>query len=36
MEKDFLESRLNINRRRFLIELSLGIGQRCIGFAAYT
>lgn len=31
MEKDFLESRLNINRRRFLSRLSLGIGSVALG-----
>jgi hypothetical protein len=31
MEKDFLESRLNINRRRFLSRLSLGIGSAALG-----
>ncbi|WP_295711949.1 DUF1501 domain-containing protein [Mucilaginibacter sp.] len=31
MEKDFLESRLNINRRRFLSRLSLGIGSIALG-----
>ncbi|NVM64008.1 hypothetical protein FHW88_002297 [Mucilaginibacter sp. SG538B] len=31
MEKDFLENRLNINRRRFLSRLSLGIGSVALG-----
>jgi hypothetical protein len=31
MEKDFLESRLNINRRKFLSRLSLGIGSVALG-----
>jgi hypothetical protein len=31
MERDFLESRLNINRRRFLSRLSLGIGSVALG-----
>ena len=31
MEKDFLEHRLNINRRRFLSRLSLGIGSIALG-----
>src|SRR6202790_5115535 len=31
MEKDFLERRLNINRRRFLSSLSLGIGSVALG-----
>jgi len=31
MEKDFLEHRLNINRRRFLSRLSLGIGSVALG-----
>jgi hypothetical protein len=31
MEKNFLESRLNINRRRFLSRLSLGIGSVALG-----
>ncbi|QEC80320.1 DUF1501 domain-containing protein [Mucilaginibacter ginsenosidivorax] len=31
MEKDFLESRLNINRRKFLSRLSLGIGSFALG-----
>jgi hypothetical protein len=31
MEKDFLESRLNINRRRFLSRLSLGLGSVALG-----
>src|SRR5882762_5284083 len=31
MEKDFLESRLNINRRRFLSRLSLGVGSVALG-----
>ena len=31
MEKDFLEHRLNINRRRFLSRLSLGVGSIALG-----
>jgi len=31
MEKDFLEHRLNINRRRFLSRLSLGLGSVALG-----
>jgi hypothetical protein len=31
MEKEFLEHRLNINRRRFLSSLSLGIGSVALG-----
>src|ERR1700712_3283733 len=31
LEKDELESRLNINRRRFLSRLSLGIGSIALG-----
>lgn len=31
MEKDFLEHRLNINRRKFLSRLSLGIGSAALG-----
>src|SRR5437879_1111651 len=31
MEKDILEHRLNINRRRFLSRLSLGIGSIALG-----
>src|SRR6185437_12975164 len=31
MEKDILEHRLNINRRRFLSRLSLGIGSVALG-----
>lgn len=31
MEKEFLESRLNINRRKFLSRLSLGIGSVALG-----
>ena len=31
MEKDFLEHRLNVNRRRFLSRLSLGIGSIALG-----
>lgn len=31
MEKDYLENRLNINRRKFLSRLSLGIGSAALG-----
>ena len=31
MEKEILEQRLNINRRRFLSRLSLGIGSVALG-----
>ena len=31
MEKDFFESRLNFNRRRFLSKVSLGIGTAALG-----
>ncbi len=31
MEKDFLEYRLNLNRRRFLSKLSLGVGSMALG-----
>ncbi len=31
MSKEFLEHRLNINRRRFLSRLSLGIGSVALG-----
>jgi hypothetical protein len=31
MEKEILEQRLNINRRRFLSQLSLGIGSAALG-----
>ncbi len=31
MEKEFLENRLNMNRRRFLSRLSLGIGSVALG-----
>jgi hypothetical protein len=31
MEKEFMEYRLNINRRRFLSKLSLGIGSVALG-----
>ena len=31
MEKDILEHRLNINRRKFLSRLSLGIGSVALG-----
>ncbi|OOQ60912.1 DUF1501 domain-containing protein [Mucilaginibacter pedocola] len=31
MEKEYLENRLNINRRRFLSRLSLGIGSAALG-----
>jgi hypothetical protein len=31
IEKDILEHRLNINRRRFLSRLSLGLGSVALG-----
>ena len=31
MEKEFLEHTLNMNRRRFLSKLSLGIGSVALG-----